>query len=135
MRFWLTTIIGIDTRFEFVGTQQLVCFRHSPLAMDPFRLDRIEPRTFAGQRADDETHPHRAPLDLLIMLSEPPPHRLTAVPGGVIPDQPQRREALGCELGSAPRQERHGDRTPGAPRPEPPPHLVRLLWAWRTRRP
>ena len=52
----LTVIVGIDTRFEFLGTQQAVWFRDGPLAMDPFRLDRVEPRTFAGQPADDEPH-------------------------------------------------------------------------------
>ena len=85
MRCTLTVIVGIDTRFECVGTQQSVCFRHSPLAMDPLRRDRIEPRTFAGQLADDETYPRRTLLDLLIVLADPAPHRMTAVPDGSSP--------------------------------------------------
>ena len=52
-----TAIVGIDPCFEFVRTQQPVRFRHGPLAMDPFRLNGVEPRTFAGQVADHETHP------------------------------------------------------------------------------
>ena len=74
MRCTLTVIVGIDTRFEFIGTQQPVCFRYRTLAMDPFRLDRIEPRTFAGQPANHEPHPNSTPFDLLIVLPEPVPH-------------------------------------------------------------
>ena len=128
MRFTFTAIIGIDPRFEFGGTQQAVRFRDGPLPMDPFRFNRVEPRTFAGQRADDEAHAHCAPLDLLIVLADPVPHGMAAVPRGVVPDQQQGGEALGRELGRAPRQKIDGDRTHGAPRDKPEPHLVRLLW-------
>ena len=69
MRLSLTTIVGINTGFEFVRTQQPVRFRHGPLAMDPFWLNRVEPRTFAGQVAAHETHPDCAALDPLIMLA------------------------------------------------------------------
>ena len=126
----LTVIVGIDTHFEFVGTQQSVCFRHSPLAMDPFRLDRMEPRTFAGQRADDETYPRRPLLALWMVLVEPTPHGMTAVPGGVIPDQQACGEASGCKLCGAPRQNIAGDGTHGASRDKPEPHLVCLLRPW-----
>jgi hypothetical protein len=127
MRCTLTVIVGIDTRFEFIGTQQPVCFRHSPLALDPFRLDRIEPRTFAGQLADDETYPRRTLLDLLIVLADPAPHRMTAVPGGVIPDQQERGEASGCKLCGASCQKIDGDGTHGATRDQAEPPLVCLL--------
>ena len=55
MRFTFTVIVGIDSRFEFVGTQQPVWFRHRPLAMDPFRFYGVQPRAFAGQRAAHNT--------------------------------------------------------------------------------
>ena len=87
MRFTLTTIVGINTCFEFVRTQQPVRFRHRPLAMDPFGLNRVEPRAFAGQLADHEPHPDCAPFDLLIVLAEPAPHGVTAVPGSIVSDQ------------------------------------------------
>ena len=135
MRFTLTAIVGIDPCFQFVRIQQPVRFRDGPLAMDPFRLNRIEPRTFAGQRADDETHPHRALLDLLIVLTDPVSHRVTTVPGGVVPDQAQRGEALRRELSRAPGEKRDGDRTHGTPHDKPPPHLVRLCGPGRTSRP
>ena len=59
--FTLTAIVGIDPRFEFGSAQQSIRFRHGPLAMDPFRFNRVEPRTFARQRADDDAHARRHP--------------------------------------------------------------------------
>src|SRR5216684_4498797 len=105
MLFMLTAIVGIDPCFEFSGTQQAVWFRDGPFPMDPFRFNRVEPRTFARQRADDDAHALGTLLDLLIVLAEPVPHGVAAVPRGVVPDQHQRGEALRRELGGAPRQE------------------------------
>jgi hypothetical protein len=98
--------------------------------MHPCGLNGIQPGASAGQVADHEAHPDGASLDLLGVLADPAPHCLTAVPGGVIPDQQQRGEALSCELGRAPRQKIDGHGTHGAPchRPEPP-----LVWLLRSR--
>lgn len=126
MRLAFTAIIGIDPRFEFGGTQQAVRFRYRTLPMDPFRFNRVEPRTFAGQVADDDTHAHRTALDPLIVLAYPVPHGLAAVPRSVIPDQQQRGEALGGELGRAPRQKIDRDGAHGAPGHKPEPHLLGL---------
>jgi hypothetical protein len=126
MRLTRTAIIGIDPCFQFVGTQQPVRFRDGPLAMDPFGFNRVEPRTFAGQVADDEAHPRGTPLDLLIVLTDPVPHGLAAVPRGIVPDQQQRGEALRGELGRAPGQKIDRHRTHGAPGHKPEPHLVGL---------
>src|SRR5439155_1671223 len=128
MRFLLTTLIGIDTRFAFVCAQQPVCFRHRALAMDPFRFDGVEPRTFTGPLADHEADAHGALLHLPIVLAYPVPRGVTAMPGGLVPEQQQRRAALRRELGGAPRQTIDGHRTHGAPRDTPQPHLVGLLW-------
>src|SRR5438128_57912 len=99
MRLTLTTIIGIDPRFEFGGTQQAVRFRYRTLPMDPCRFTGVEPRTFAGQVTGDEAPARRTALDPLIVLVSPGAHGLAAVPRGVIPDQQQRGETLGGELG------------------------------------
>ena len=93
MRFLLTTIVGIDTRFEFVGAQQPVRFRHGPFPMDPFRFDGIEPRVFARQLADYDAYANCGLLDLLIVLPYPVPHGVAAVPRGIVPDQQQGRGA------------------------------------------
>ena len=82
----LTTIVGIDPRFNFSSTQQAVWFRDGPFSMDPFRFNGVEPWTFAWQLADDETHPDRTPLNPLIVLADPVPHSMAAVPGRVAPD-------------------------------------------------
>src|SRR5215471_13948842 len=128
MRFRFTTIVSIDACGQFIRAQQAVRFRDRPLAMDPFRFDGIEPWAFAGQLADPDTHPDRAPLDLLIVLADPAPHSVAAVPGRVVPDQQQGREALSRELGRAPRQKINGHRTHRAPGDKAEPHLLRLLW-------
>ena len=127
MRFTFTAIVSIDPCFQFVRTQQAVRFRDSPLPMDPFRFNGIEPWTFAGQLADDEAHAACTPFDPLIVLAYPVPHGLAAVPRGVIPDQQQRGEALSGELCRAPGQkiDRHG--THRAPGHKPEPHLLGLL--------
>src|SRR5215510_11931629 len=128
MRFLLTTIIGIDTHCEFVSAQQAVRLRHGALAMHPFRFDGVEPRTFTGQLTDHDADTHGALLHLPIVLANPVPHGVTAMPGGIIPDQQQRGEALRGELGRAPGQKIDGHRTHGAPCDKPQPHLVGLLW-------
>src|SRR5262245_36397270 len=101
----LTAIVGIDACFEFSGTQQAVWFQDGPLPMAPLWFNRVEPRTFARQRADDNAHAPAPLLDPLMVLAEPVSHRVAAVPRGVVPDQQQGREALCRQLGRAPRQE------------------------------
>ena len=90
MRFTFTVIVGLDPRFECVCAPQPVRFRHGPLPMAPLRFDGVEPRAFAGPRADHDTPTLRAPLALLLMLAEPGPHGMTAMPGGLIPDHTAR---------------------------------------------
>src|SRR2546426_12629830 len=115
MRLTLTTIVGINTCFEFVRMQQPVRFRYGPLARHPCRLNGMQPGTSAGPVADHETHPDGASLDLLVVPADPAPHRLTAGPGGVVPDPQQRGAALSCEWGRAPRQNIDGHCIHGAP--------------------
>ncbi|MDQ3831291.1 MAG: hypothetical protein M3361_18735 [Candidatus Tectomicrobia bacterium] len=57
------------------------------------------------------------------------PHRLTAGPGGVVPEQHQGRQALGGEWGRAPRQHIDGPGTHRAPGHTPEPQPVGLLWS------
>jgi hypothetical protein len=134
MRFRCTAIVSLDPCCQFVRTQEAVRFRDGPLPMHPFRFKRVEPWTVAGQQADDDTHADCAPFDLVIGRTHPVLHGVAAVPGRVGPDQQQSREALGRELGRAPRQNITGDRTDGAPCDKPEPPLVRLLWL-RTNQP
>src|SRR5437764_14115093 len=102
MHFLLTTIIGIDTRFELIGAQRPVCFRHGALAMDAFRFDGVEPWTFTGQLADHNSYAHGAVHHLSIVMANPVPHDVTAMPGGIVSDERQCREALARELRGTP---------------------------------
>jgi hypothetical protein len=58
-------------------------------------------------------------LHLPIVLAHPVPHGVTAMPGGIVPDPQQRREALGRKSGGAARQKIDGHRTHGSPGPLP----------------
>src|SRR5438874_10300111 len=127
MCFTLTAIVGIDPSLQFVGPQQTVWFRDGPLPMNPCRFNRVKPRTFAGQGADDDAYTACAPFDVLIVLAYPVAHGLAAVPGRVVPDQQQGGEALHRQLGAAPRQERDRDRTHGTSCDKPEPPLLGLL--------
>ena len=94
----LTTIIGIDPRFEFVRTQQAIRFRDGTLPVDPLRFNGVEPWTFARPWADHDAHAHGALLHLLLVLAQPVPYGVAAVPRGVVPAQQQGCEALGRAL-------------------------------------
>src|SRR5262249_17988234 len=86
-RFSITGIVSIDLCCQLVRAQQAIGFRDRPLSMDPFWFDGVEPWAFAGQRADHDADTDRTPLDLVLVLAEPAPHRMAAVPRGIIPDQ------------------------------------------------
>ena len=90
MRFTLTAIVGINPRFEFRGTQQAVWFRDGPFPMDPFGSIGLSHGLLLGNGQTTRRTPSATLLDLPIMLVDPAPHRLTAVPGGVVPDQRAR---------------------------------------------
>ncbi len=45
---------GTDAFLEFAGRQQPGRFEDAPLAMDPFRFDRIVPRALDRQEAGDD---------------------------------------------------------------------------------
>jgi hypothetical protein len=122
----LTAIVGIDPRFQFSGTQQAVRFRDGPFAMDPLRLNGVQPWAFHRQPVGDNPHAALTCFDLLIVEADPRADRLTCVPRGVIPDEKQCGDALSRQAVAAPGQKvgRHGaDR---APSHKPEPHLLGL---------
>jgi hypothetical protein len=98
MRLTLITIGGINTCFEGVRTPPPVRFRDGPLARHPCRRTGRQPGASAGHVADHATHPDGTSLALLVVPAAPAPHRLTAGPGGVVPDQQQRGAALSGAL-------------------------------------
>jgi hypothetical protein len=88
---------------------------HRSLAVDPFGLDRVEPRASARQPADQKAATMAGPLDLAIVPPDPVPHLAADVPGGptpsggplgdpgVVPDQRKTRtsSAASCSATQA----------------------------------
>src|SRR5258707_6282849 len=101
---------GVDAVDELVGGQQASGLNDAALAMHPFGLDRIEPRTLDRQVAVDDADAAPAPLDAPVVSADPGADGVADVPGGVVPDQQQRLLANRLEPGAAPGQVlgRHG---------------------------
>src|SRR5207248_652057 len=82
----LTSVVGADTLDQLLCRQEACGFQNRPLAMDPPRFNGVEPGTLAGQWTDNEATASLA-LDALVMGFEPLTDDMTAVPGGIVPDQ------------------------------------------------
>ena len=83
-----------DPLRDLVRRQQARRFDDPPLAVHPFRLDRVEPRTLDRQETDDDPYPLPFPLDRPVVRPDPRPHRLAHMPTGVVPHQQERRLPL-----------------------------------------
>ena len=57
---------------EVVSSQKSVGFDDLALAVYPFRLDGIQPRTLLRQEAAYDPHPFAAVLNAAVVLPEPP---------------------------------------------------------------
>jgi hypothetical protein len=95
-----TAEVSIHALHQFGRRQQAGGFDHGPFSMDPMRLQRMEPRAFDGQGTMNNPAALACPFDALVVVSEPLPHGLAAVPRGIIPHQHQRRFAPGGQLGT-----------------------------------
>src|SRR5687768_3912743 len=69
---------------EFVSSQQSVGFDDLALAVYPFGLDGVQPRTLFGQQAADDPHSASALLDFSVVLSEPPSDLPGDMPTGAL---------------------------------------------------
>jgi hypothetical protein len=76
--------------------------------MGPLRLDRVEPRALHRQPAGHDPHTPLAPGQAVVGPN-PGPHPLADVPGGVVPDQQQRRLPFRRQDPTGPFQEVLGD--------------------------
>ena len=79
--------VGIDTAFQFGGSEQSIGLDHILFAMHPLGLDGIEPGTLGGQQASENADAFATLLDLLVVRMKPGADQLTAMPGGVVPDE------------------------------------------------
>src|SRR5215467_2699201 len=67
------------------------------LRMDPLRFNRVEPGALCGEQERQDTYSLARPLDVLIVLANPQPHHLAAMPGCIVPDQQPLPFSLGCQ--------------------------------------
>ena len=122
--FIRTTEVSIHPLYQFCRRQQTGGFDHCPFSMDPMRFQGVEPGAFAGQRTTYNPDALAFPFDLPVMLAEPLPHGLAAVPRRVIPHQQQRGLAQSGQLGADPGQAGDGHRTHRAVGHEAQPHVL-----------
>ena len=92
--------------------------------MHPFGLNRIEPGTLGGQQARENADAFATLLDLLVVRMKPGTDQLTAVPGGIVPDQHDNPLARLGELLTAPVQELCGHRAHRPVLHKAQPHLL-----------
>ena len=94
---------------QLFGGKQAIRFHNSLLGMHPLGLDRVEPGTFGGQKEGQDAHTFALALDLAVVLTNPGPHQLAVMPGGVIPDQQPAGLTRRLQSGADPLQKLGGD--------------------------
>src|ERR1700692_167839 len=110
MRFIGTSKVSTDPLSQLFSGQQAISLNDVAFAVDPFGLNRVEPRTLRWQQERQDTHACPGLLDLLVVLANPGANSLTLVPGGIIPDQEPVGLALLEQPLTTPIQELRGDR-------------------------
>src|SRR5262249_59524088 len=85
----LTAVVLTDARLDLLRVQRAVRLGDGLLAVQPLRLDGVQPRRLARQGADHDAHPALL-LDPPVVFLDPRPHALADVPGRVAP-HPQPR--------------------------------------------
>src|SRR5919107_1247313 len=126
MRFVDTAEGPADPIGEFVSAEQPLGLDHLSLAVNPFGLDGVEPRTLLGKQAGHYPHSAATIFDLAVVGGHPVTHLMAFMPAGVVPDQKQGILAPLFELLAAPPKKLRGY---GAHRPtinEPQPALFEL---------
>src|SRR5215218_2065158 len=109
---------------EFIRAQQSVELHHLALAMNPFRLDGVQPRTLLREQATDDPHPTAALLHFSVVFAEPSPHLPGDMPACVVPDQKKGLLAKSFEPLAAPREKPRGYGAHGSAVDEPYPHVL-----------
>src|ERR1700680_4137429 len=98
MRLTRRARVGTHPSFQFVSTQETIRFGNVAFAMNPLRLNRVEPGTFGWQEARQDAHSQPGLFDGLVVVAYPGANGLAFVPGGIIPNQDQSRFSLGGQL-------------------------------------
>src|SRR3954453_630411 len=80
-----------DAFGQFAGGEQAGGLDHLALAVDPLGLGGIEPGALDGQGAGHDPDAAAAVPPLSVVLADPAADVLAQMPGGVVPDQEERR--------------------------------------------
>src|SRR3990170_791932 len=85
---------------KLASAQQTIGLDHFALAVNPFGLDGVQPRTLFWHKAAYDPHSSFAAalFDLAVVLAEPAPHLPGDVPACVVPDENQNLPASRLEL-------------------------------------
>ena len=78
-----------DPLGKLVSSEQPLGLGDLAFAMDPFRLDGIQPRTLGGQKAGHYPYSTTAGFYSAVMGSDPVAHFIALMPAGVVPDKEQ----------------------------------------------
>jgi hypothetical protein len=109
MVFMITAKCGAHSISQFLGRQGASWFCHSPLAVHPLGLYRIQPRALDGQQTHQNAHAFSCPFDLAIVFTDPVAHRMADMPCSIVPNQGQHSDAQSLQLGTTPLQKLIGD--------------------------
>src|SRR3712207_9578113 len=72
-----------DPLGQLVGTEHTRGLDHLALAVNPFGLDRAEPRALLGQQTSDDPHSMTTLFDSSVVRTDPAPELTAYVPVGV----------------------------------------------------
>ena len=72
---------------KLVSAQEIVRLDHFALAVNPFGLNRIQPRALLGQKTTYDPDPTPTVFDVAVVLVESSPDLFGDVPARVVPDE------------------------------------------------
>src|SRR5215204_1969618 len=110
-----------DPLGEFIRSQQTVGLYNLSLAMNPFGLYGVQPRTLLGKQATHDPHSAPALLNFSVVPSQPSPDLPGDLPTGVVPDENHDLLAHSLELLQAPLEKlgRYGANGPAVNESQP----------------
>ncbi len=73
--------MGTHALSQLLSRKQPVGFNYGPLAMDPLRLNRVEPGTFGRQKARQDADTLALSFHLGIVFADPGAHELAHMKG------------------------------------------------------
>lgn len=104
MWFMSTIKVCTDAVCYFLGAEQTCGLHDVSFAMNPVRLDAVEPGALGGQVAGHNTYALASLPDLSIVCPEPVAHLVAHVPRDIVPDHDQSGLAHLFQLLAAPGQ-------------------------------